>query len=179
MHWARLNVRIRSKQATTLQLRRPMRRILSTCCARAATDQVTAPPRNVINSRRLIAAPDGTLKGHAAYQPAPVVWKGFRSAACPLWVTSGHMRCSSLCPLYPPTATAKADMPQMVMSALHLKADMCGALSHVCFGPKADITWSLDHFVGVGEHGRRHGEAQRLRGLEIDRQFVLGRRLHW
>src|SRR6478672_13539804 len=81
MHWARLNVRIRSKQATTLQLRRPMRRILSTCCARAATDQVTAPPRNVINSRRLIAAPDGTLKGHAAYQPAPVVWKGFRTPA--------------------------------------------------------------------------------------------------
>ena len=99
MHWARLNVRIRSKQATTLQLRRPMRRILSTCCARAATDQVTAPPRNVINSRHLIAAPDGTLKGHAAYQPAPVVWKGFRSAACPLWVISGHVQCKTSCPL--------------------------------------------------------------------------------
>jgi hypothetical protein len=28
---------------------------------------------------------------------------------------------------------------QMVMSALHLKADMCGATSDVCFGPKADI----------------------------------------
>jgi hypothetical protein len=27
----------------------------------------------------------------------------------------------------------------MVMSALHLKADMCGANRHVCFGPKADI----------------------------------------
>jgi hypothetical protein len=27
----------------------------------------------------------------------------------------------------PPIATAKADMPQMVMSALPLKADMCGA----------------------------------------------------
>jgi hypothetical protein len=39
----------------------------------------------------------------------------------------------------PPIATAKADMPQMVMSALPLKADMCGANRHVCFGPKADI----------------------------------------
>src|SRR5262245_27732565 len=39
----------------------------------------------------------------------------------------------------PPIATAKADMPQMVMSALLPKADMCGALVHVCFGPKADI----------------------------------------
>ena len=25
------------------------------------------------------------------------------------------------------------------MSALPLKADMCGALANVCFGPKADI----------------------------------------
>jgi hypothetical protein len=25
------------------------------------------------------------------------------------------------------------------MSALLLKADMCGALTHVCFGPKADM----------------------------------------
>src|SRR5262245_43275129 len=61
-----------------------------------ATDQVTAPPRNKINSRRLIAAPDGTLKGHAAYQPAPVVWKGFRSAACPLWANGGHSVTASL-----------------------------------------------------------------------------------
>ena len=114
MHWASLNVRIRSKQATTLQLRRPMRRILSTCCARVATDQVTAPPRNVINSRRLIAAPDGTLKGHAAYQPAPVVWKGFRSAACPLWVISGHMQCRKVCPLYPQKRTCAV---QLGMSA--------------------------------------------------------------
>jgi hypothetical protein len=28
----------------------------------------------------------------------------------------------------------------MVMSALHLKADMCGANRHVCFGPIADIS---------------------------------------
>jgi hypothetical protein len=39
----------------------------------------------------------------------------------------------------PPIATAKADMPQMIMSALHPIADMCSALAHVCFGPKADI----------------------------------------
>src|SRR4029079_5857477 len=39
----------------------------------------------------------------------------------------------------PPTATAKADMPQMVMSALPPKADSCSATANVCFGPKADI----------------------------------------
>ena len=31
----------------------------------------------------------------------------------------------------PPIATAKADMPQMVMSALPPKADMCGAARDV------------------------------------------------
>jgi hypothetical protein len=40
----------------------------------------------------------------------------------------------------PPIATAKADMQQTVMSALYSKADMCGAVPHVCFGPIADIT---------------------------------------
>ena len=39
----------------------------------------------------------------------------------------------------PPIATAKADFRTRVMSALPPKADMCGATSHVCFGPIADI----------------------------------------
>ena len=38
-----------------------------------------------------------------------------------------------------PKATTKADMGPMVMSALPPKADMCGALTYVCFGPIADI----------------------------------------
>ena len=29
--------------------------------------------------------------------------------------------------------------PQKVVSALPPKADMCGALAYVCFGPEADI----------------------------------------
>jgi hypothetical protein len=29
---------------------------------------------------------------------------------------------------------------ERAMSALPLKADMCGALTHVCYGPKADIS---------------------------------------
>ena len=29
----------------------------------------------------------------------------------------------------------ESGFPQTVMSALPLKADMCGALAHVCFGP--------------------------------------------
>src|SRR5664280_699343 len=36
----------------------------------------------------------------------------------------------------------------------------------------------FDHLVGGGEQRRRNGKAERLGGLEIDRQFVLRRRLH-
>ena len=36
----------------------------------------------------------------------------------------------------------------------------------------------FDDLVGAREHRGRHIEAERLGGLEIDHQFVLGRRLH-
>jgi hypothetical protein len=34
---------------------------------------------------------------------------------------------------------------------------------------------SLDHLVGGGEQRRRHGEAERFRGLKINDQLELGR----
>src|SRR5260221_6775415 len=39
-------------------------------------------------------------------------------------------------------------------------------------------TWRgrlLDHLIGAGEDGGRHREAERLRGLEVDNEFELGR----
>jgi hypothetical protein len=65
------------------------------------------------------------------------------------------------------------------MSALPPKADMVRHDRDVRYVPKADITHLLDYLVGAGKHGRRNCEAQFLCGFKIDRQLVLGRRLHW
>jgi hypothetical protein len=52
-------------------------------------------------------------------------------------------------------------------------SDICSATNAVrCY-----IALLFNHLVGAGEQRLRHGEAQRLRGLEIDHQLELGRRL--
>jgi hypothetical protein len=69
------------------------------------------------------------------------------------------------------------------MSALHPKADMCGATNDVCYGPIADIVPSVDQLVGTGKQGRRDLEAERLGCFEIDDQFelrgLLDRKVGW
>ena len=71
---------------------------------------------------------------------------------------------------------------QKGMSALPPKADMCGALAHVCFVPIADYAPQQSALYSITSSARaskrrRHGEAERLGGLEIDHQLVLGRSL--
>jgi hypothetical protein len=64
------------------------------------------------------------------------------------------------------------------MSALPPKADIDHEGGNVRFVPKADIASSLNYLVGAGEHGLRNSQTERLRGLEINHQLVLGWRLH-
>jgi hypothetical protein len=61
-----------------------------------------------------------------------------------------------------PIATAKADMPQMVMSALAPKADMCSATSDVRFGSKADMCNALAHVRFTPNSDRKSGLRQTL-----------------
>src|SRR5262249_49154238 len=64
------------------------------------------------------------------------------------------------------------------MSALPPKADMCSALAHVCFGPKADIRRLFDHRIGALLEMDRHVKAKRLSGFQIDHQLEFDRSLH-
>jgi hypothetical protein len=45
--------------------------------------------------------------------------------------------------------------------------------------PEATSARLFDHLVDAGEQRRRHGQAKRLRGLEIDDQIEFGRLLDW
>jgi hypothetical protein len=40
---------------------------------------------------------------------------------------------------FTPDSDRESGFPQTAMSALPPKADVCGALANVCYGPKADI----------------------------------------
>ncbi len=48
------------------------------------------------------------------------------------------------------------------MSALPPRADMCGAIRNVCFGPKADIVGLFDDLIGGDDEALGDREAERL-----------------
>jgi hypothetical protein len=59
----------------------------------------------------------------------------------------------------------------------------CGALAHVCFGPRAthapqQIDSLFDHLVRPREECRRHGKAERLGRFEIDYELIFSQRLY-
>ena len=68
-------------------------------------------------------------------------------------------------------------------SALPPKADSGTQSRNVRYVPKADKVRRskivlFDHLVGARQQCRWHRKAERLSGLEVDDEFVLGRRLH-
>jgi hypothetical protein len=89
------------------------------------------------------------------------------------------------CPLWVQKQTSR---PDISMSALPPKADIGRQQLDVRFGPGTDsctaancapqIAKLLNHVVGALLELERNVNADCLCGLEVDHQFVLGRRLH-
>src|SRR5262245_21202936 len=116
--------------------RNPIVGSLPVCCADVLMGHVAvALTISVMNSRRLIAAPEA-LRGHRTdllFSLEGVDDRGdvrFRSQADICGATS------DVC--YYPNSDRESRHPQTIMSALPPKADMCSAQAHVCFGPIAD-----------------------------------------
>jgi hypothetical protein len=77
------------------------------------------------------------------------------------------------CPLYPNSDHESGRVP-VVMSAFPPKADMCGALGYVCFGPEADSCAAAKPPRFSGEGGLDHspmvlGDGRRLIKLTPER----------
>ena len=59
---------------------------------------------------------------------------------------------------FTPNSDRKSDFRKRSCLLYPPKADMCGAVVHVCYGPKADIKVSLSHRTRNG--GRQHETAR-------------------
>jgi hypothetical protein len=53
---------------------------------------------------------------------------------------------------FTPNSDRESEIPQKAMSALPPKADMCGALVYVSFGPIADISQRNRHIASPDAH---------------------------
>jgi len=86
------------------------------------------------------------------------------SRSCPLWVKSDHFGVLADVRYYP-QSDRNSDMPD----------GRCVPLATKVQCSKSGL---FDHLVGAGKQRRRHGEAERLSGLDVDHQLILGWTLH-
>src|SRR5215472_14514463 len=80
-------------------LRNPIIGLFVGCEFAASGGQTTEPAIALINSRRLIVAPEAQTRHRS--NPHCCSGRGQVNRRRPLWVRSRHMQCKTACPLYP------------------------------------------------------------------------------
>ena len=75
----------------------------------------------------------------SALPPIATAKADFGKPSCLLYPPIADMCGAPTDVRFTPDSDRESGPPQTAMSALLSKADMCGAVPHVCFGPIADI----------------------------------------
>jgi hypothetical protein len=108
---------------------------------------------------------------HPLYPSKLDIWKTrgtvernmFRGRRRPVWVQLRRTQYEHMFPLHPPSRT--------MLDAVGM-SQTCHMQTHA-----PQQKGLFDHLIGAGEQRGRHRQAQRLGGLEIDREFDLRRLL--
>ena len=148
-----------------------MRRMRSGCCARAASGHAAAaPPSNAMKFAPPHVRPQAQERGIVAPQTSALIGSNQLSL---LQHGRADVRFGSKADMAPQSGDvryAPESGHQAVAAGCPLSANSAG-----CTAANAPIRSPRRRGRAAD---RRHGEAERLGGLEVDHQFVLGRRLH-
>src|SRR5215216_1454852 len=140
------------------------------CCACAASGHATAPPRSVMNSRRLMCSLQ--TEGHTLppFIGTVLCITAFWPTRLPLWVKNAPKHIIRVQSALPQCADIRR--PDRQVSYLH-KYGLMQRSKTMCA-----VVRLPDHLVGGHEQLVGHCEPERFRGFDVKHCFVLGRRLH-
>ena len=143
---------------------------------------ITAPTPSIARTiaRSILVTASAAGRDDSAYGPC-------RDGDCANMTGTVQVACNNGARTAPPaarltTGASATNFAASIPSGLPLGADIVAACGHFAFVPQGDICSAakevlFDHLVGECEQRRRHLEAKRPCGLEVDHELELGRLL--